>query len=67
MDRFIFLTTDGLAKGAVYAAFALSLVLIWRAARIVNFAQGAIAVSAAYMASPSPCTPTTTGSGSSWH
>ncbi len=50
MDQFIFLTTDGLAKGAVYAAFALSLVLIWRAARIVNFAQGAIAVSAAYMA-----------------
>ena len=34
----------------MYAAFALSLVLIWRAARIVNFAQGAIAVSAAYMA-----------------
>jgi len=50
LDRFIFLTTDGLSKGAVYAAFALSLVLIWRAARVVNFAQGAIAVAAAYMA-----------------
>ena len=50
MDRFIFLTVDGLSKGAVYAAFALSLVLIWRAARIVNFSQGAIAIAAAYMA-----------------
>jgi branched-chain amino acid transport system permease protein len=50
LDRFIFLTTDGLSKGAVYAAFALSLVLIWRAARIVNFSQGAIAIASAYVA-----------------
>jgi branched-chain amino acid transport system permease protein len=50
LQQFIFLTTDGLSKGAVYAAFALSLVLIWRAARIVNFAQGAIAIAAAYIA-----------------
>ncbi|MFC7546819.1 branched-chain amino acid ABC transporter permease [Plantactinospora sp. GCM10030261] len=50
MDRFVFLTVDGLSKGAVYAAFALALVLIWRAARIVNFAQGAMAVAAAYVA-----------------
>ena len=50
MDRFLFLTFDGLARGAVLAAFALSLVLIWRAARIVNFAQGAMAVSATYVA-----------------
>ena len=42
MDRFLFLTFDGLSRGAVYAAFALALVLIWRAARIVNFAQGAM-------------------------
>jgi branched-chain amino acid transport system permease protein len=34
----------------VYAAFALALVLIWRAARVVNFAQGAMAVAAAYVA-----------------
>ncbi|MEV5693679.1 branched-chain amino acid ABC transporter permease [Micromonospora globbae] len=50
MDRFIFLTLDGLSRGAVYAAFALALVLIWRAARVVNFAQGAMAVAAAYVA-----------------
>ena len=46
LDRFVFLTVDGLSQGAVFAAFALALVLIWRAARIVNFAQGAMAVAA---------------------
>jgi branched-chain amino acid transport system permease protein len=50
LDRFVFLTLDGLSRGSVYAAFALALVLIWRAARIVNFAQGAMAVAAAYLA-----------------
>jgi branched-chain amino acid transport system permease protein len=50
LDRFVFLTLDGLSRGAVLAAFALSLVLIWRAARIVNFAQGAMAVASAYVA-----------------
>ncbi|GGL20750.1 branched-chain amino acid ABC transporter permease [Mangrovihabitans endophyticus] len=50
MDRFVFLTFDGLSRGAVYAAFALALVLTWRAARVVNFAQGAMAVACAYAA-----------------
>jgi branched-chain amino acid transport system permease protein len=50
VDRFVFLTLDGLSRGAVYAAFALALVLIWRGARIVNFAQGAMAVASAYAA-----------------
>ncbi|MBV1855018.1 branched-chain amino acid ABC transporter permease [Catellatospora tritici] len=61
MDRFVFLTFDGLSKGAVLAAFALALVLIWRAARIVNFAQGAMAVAAAYVAYS-----VTTATGSYW-
>lgn len=50
MDRFVFLTFDGLSRGAVYAAFALALVLIWRGARIVNFAQGAMAAATVYAA-----------------
>lgn len=50
MDRFVFLAVDGLSVGAVYAAFALALVLIWRGARVVNFAQGAMAVATAYAA-----------------
>jgi branched-chain amino acid transport system permease protein len=49
MDRFAFLTLDGLSRGAVYAAFALALVIIWRATRVVNFAQGAMAVAAVYI------------------
>ena len=47
MERFVFLTVDGLAHGAIYAAFSLSLVLIWRGTRVVNFAQGAMAVASA--------------------
>jgi len=50
VDRFLFLTVDGLSHGAIYAAFALALVLIFRATRIVNFAQGAMGVAAAYLA-----------------
>jgi branched-chain amino acid transport system permease protein len=50
LERFIFLTFDGVTRGAIYAAFALALVLIWRAARVVNFAQGAMAVVTAYAA-----------------
>ena len=49
MQRFIFLTLDGLSHGAVYAAFALAIVLIHRSTRVVNFAQGAIAVASAYV------------------
>jgi branched-chain amino acid transport system permease protein len=49
MSQFVYLTFDGLSRGAVYAAFALALVLIWRAARIVNFSQGAMAVAAVYV------------------
>lgn len=40
MERFIDLTLAGVTSGAIYAAVALALVLIWRATRIVNFAQG---------------------------
>jgi branched-chain amino acid transport system permease protein len=50
VNRFVFLTVDGLTHGAVYAAFALALVLIWRGTRVVNFAQGTMAVAAAYIA-----------------
>lgn len=50
MDRFVFLTVDGLSHGAIFAAFGLALVLIWRGTRVVNFAQGAMAVATAYVA-----------------
>ena len=50
MSRFLFLTFDGISFGAIYAAVALSLVLIWRTTRVLNFAQGALALVSAYLA-----------------
>ncbi|MGI8760572.1 MAG: branched-chain amino acid ABC transporter permease [Jatrophihabitantaceae bacterium] len=50
MSRFVFLSFNGLAFGAIYAAVALALVLIWRTTRVLNFAQGAMAVATAYVA-----------------
>lgn len=49
MDRLVFLLGTGLARGTVFALFALALVLIWRATRIVNFAAGAMAVVGVYV------------------
>src|SRR5260370_17345941 len=50
MNFFIVLTLTGLAAGMIYGALALALVLIWRATRIVNFAQGALAMTTTYIA-----------------
>ncbi len=51
MTKFIDLTLDGISTGAIYAAVALALVLIWRATRIVNFAQGAMLMITTFIAS----------------
>ena len=50
MTKFIDLTLSGISDGAIYAAVALSLVLIWRATRIVNFAQGAMLMITTFIA-----------------
>jgi len=50
MSQFLNFTLTGLALGAVYAAFALCLVLIFRATRVLNFAQGAQAMFTSYLA-----------------
>ncbi len=50
MRQFVNLTLGGVITGAVYAAFALALVLIWRSTRIVNFAQGAMAAITTFIA-----------------
>lgn len=50
MSYFIVLTLTGVAAGMIYAALALALVLIWRATRVVNFAQGALAMTTTYVA-----------------
>lgn len=48
--RLVFLVAAGVARGSVLALFAISLVIVWRAARVVNFAQAAMAVAGVYAA-----------------
>ncbi len=50
MTRFLNLVLSGLSDGMVYAAVALALVLIWRATRIVNFAQGGMLMLTTFIA-----------------
>src|SRR5712691_8858744 len=50
MTRFFVLTLNGLTQGAIYAAMALALVMIWRATKVINFAQGAMAMFTTYLA-----------------
>ena len=50
MTKFIDFTLNGISTGAIYSAVALALVLIWRATRIVNFAQGAMLMVTTFIA-----------------
>jgi branched-chain amino acid transport system permease protein len=50
MFRFFNLTLNGVSNGMIYAAVALALVMIWRATRIVNFAQGGMLMVTTFIA-----------------
>ena len=50
MSRFLDLTLNGISNGMIYAAVAIAFVLIWRATRIVNFAQGAMLMVTTFIA-----------------
>ncbi len=50
MQEFVEFTLGGISAGMIYAAIALSLVLIWRGTRILNYAQGGMAMFSAYVA-----------------
>jgi branched-chain amino acid transport system permease protein len=50
MVRFLNLTLAGITSGMIFAAVALALVLIWRATRIVNFAQGGMLMLTTFLA-----------------
>jgi branched-chain amino acid transport system permease protein len=50
VSEFLDYTLNGLSIGMVYAAVALSLVLIWRSTRILNFATGSMAMFTTYFA-----------------
>jgi branched-chain amino acid transport system permease protein len=48
--EFVQFTLGGISFGMVYAAIALSLVLIWRGTRVLNYSQGAMAMLTTYIA-----------------
>lgn len=50
MDRFLQYSLAGLSAGSLYALVALGLVLIHRAARVLNFAHGDLAMLGTYVA-----------------
>jgi branched-chain amino acid transport system permease protein len=50
MFRFVNDTLSGVSLGMIYAAVALALVMIWRATRIVNFAQGGMLMFTTFIA-----------------
>ena len=50
MGKFVQLVVDGLSTGSIYGAIALAIVLVYQATGLINFAQGGMAVLAAYVA-----------------
>lgn len=50
MGTFVQLVIDGLSTGSIYAALALAIVLVNQSTGLINFAQGGMAVLAAYVA-----------------
>jgi branched-chain amino acid transport system permease protein len=50
MVEFLEFTLEGLSAGMIYAAIALSLVLIWRGTGVLNYSQGAMAMFTSFIA-----------------
>jgi branched-chain amino acid transport system permease protein len=50
MQEFIEFGLGGIGIGMIYAAIALSLVLIWRGTRVLNYSQGGMAMFTTYVA-----------------
>ena len=50
MEKFLQLTTAGIAVGGIYAIAALGFVLIYKATRVLNFAQGTLMMLGGYTA-----------------
>jgi branched-chain amino acid transport system permease protein len=51
VSLFVNITLDGITEGMIFAALALAIVLIFRATKIINFAQGAMAMLSTFIAS----------------
>lgn len=50
MDEFIQQFATGLSTGSLYAILALAIVLVYRATRVINFAQGEMAMFTTFIA-----------------
>ncbi len=50
MQQLVNVLLNGVSQGLIYAAFALALVLIFRSTRIINFAQGSMAMLTTFVA-----------------
>ncbi|MEO6879603.1 MAG: branched-chain amino acid ABC transporter permease [Mycobacteriaceae bacterium] len=50
MQQLVNVVLNGVSQGLIYAAFALALVLIFRSTRIINFAQGSMAMLTTFIA-----------------
>ena len=50
MLRFLNLTLAGISSGMIFAAIALALVMVFRATRVINFAQGAMLMITTFIA-----------------
>src|SRR5215470_19827489 len=50
MQEFLEFTLGGISFGMIYAAIGLSLVLIWRGTRVLNYSQGGMAMFTTYIA-----------------
>ena len=50
MANFLQQVVSGLATGGIYSSLALAIVLIYRATRVINFAQGEMGMFAAFIA-----------------
>ncbi|MGH9106346.1 MAG: branched-chain amino acid ABC transporter permease [Acidimicrobiales bacterium] len=51
MSLFVNVTLDGVTQGMVFASLALAMVLIFRATKIINFAQGSMGMMTTFIAS----------------
>lgn len=50
MEIFLHQLFAGVTSGAIYASFAVALVMVWRSTHHLNFAQGEMAMFSTYVA-----------------
>jgi len=49
MNQFLDMVLIGISAASIYSLMAISMVLVWRSTRVVNFAQAGMALLSAYI------------------